>query len=464
MFDWEEEGQEDSFRDELERFESLVNSGNIGFFDSDTLEGVVDHYLISGFYSKAENAASIGMDQYPFQGIFFIRKAQALSGLGRLREALELMDVAETKLVNLTELYATKAAVFSQLKDSKRAIALYKKALLHADDEEKDDIFLDLATELQQINDFKGAVDILTQAMQLNPNNEGALYELAFCFDQLEDTEQAINAYKRFLDENPYSYTAWYNLGNTFSKSNQFSEAIEAYEYCVAINEQFSPAYFNLGNAYISNEQHVKAIDAFLQCIAIDGEDAHSLVYLAEAYENNEQLDLAWDNYQKALSHAPDLAEAWIGLGIVKDLEGNSKSGLRYIERALELDPDSSSYYHVYAGALENSDMIDEANDAYLKSLELDPSNEDCYFDYVDFLIVNHIGIVRSFVEQYTYKHQQLFSILPMIYLSWTSGETQLAKLMLIECYNKDPEKTKEIFERFPDLAEVEELLNLTRD
>lgn len=463
MLEWGDEEQEDDFRDELERYESQLSSGSIGFFDSDSLEAIVDHYLISGFYSKAEHVASIGMEQYPFHTLFFVRRAQSLSGLGRLKDALNQLDDIENRVVNQTELFATKAAIFSQLKDSKRSILFYRKALEQADNEEKDDLFLDLATELEQLNDYRAAIKVLQEAMHLNPNNEGALYELAYCYDQIDDNEQAIRAYQLFLDENPYSYTAWYNLGNTFSKVQNFEMAIESYEFCVTINDKFSPAYFNLGNAYLSNEQFQHAVKSFLRCIELDGEDAHTYCYLAESYENLEDLPAAWDYYQKALTLIPELAEAWIGLGIVKDLEGEPKLGLRYIQRALELEPDNPSYHHVFAGALENAEMYEEAGIAYLDCLELDPANEDCFFDYVDYLIEYKTGEARTFVEKYSLEHHYFFSILPLIYISWIQNEKQTAKIMLIECFNKEPEKTKDLFVRYPDLAEVEELVNLTK-
>jgi tetratricopeptide (TPR) repeat protein len=465
MFDWEDDNDsfENHLNDDLQRFESQLESNSVGFFDSDRLEAIIDHYLMNGNYSKGELAAEVGIQQYPFNTLFQIRRAQAMSGLGKLKEALELLDSAEKIDAESMELFLTKATIFSQLRDSKRAVNFFKRALELADREEKDEIFLDLATELEQLKDFKSAVEVLEEAMRSNPKNEGALYELAFCFDQLGDNSRAINTYRKFLDDNPYSFTAWYNLGNTYSKEEMFQDAITAYEYCTAINDRFSPAYFNMGNAQLTLEQYNESIESFERCIEIDGDDALTYCYLGETNEQLENLPLAWDFYQKALSIAPNLAEAWLGLGIVKDLEGHSKESLHYIERALEIEPNMDGYYHVYAGALENAEMYEEAEEAYLACLTLEPTNEDCYFDYVDFLVENRIGEARTFVENYILTHQLFFSILPIIYLNWISNNPEGAKIMLIESFNKDPEKTKDVFIRYPELADVEELVNLTR-
>ncbi len=461
MFDWEDEAQENHLNEDLTRFEEQLATNSFGFYDSDRLEGIIDHYLINGLYTKAEAAAEVGLQQYPFYSLFSIRKAQAMSGLGKLKEALNVLEPIEKMDPDSLDLLLTKATIFSQLRDSKHAIKYFRAALEQADIEDRDEIYLDLANELEQTRDFKGAVEVLEAAMKANPKNEGALYELAFCLDQLGDVERAIRSYSRFLDDNPYSFTAWYNLGNTYSKSERFAEAITAYEYCVVINDRFSPAYFNMGNAQLTLEQYQESIESFERCLEIDGNDPLTFCYLGEAYEHLEQLDKAWDFYQQSLNMAPNLAEAWLGLGIVKDLQGKPKESLHYIERALELEPGMDGYYHVYAGALENAGMIEEADAAYLKCLELDSGNEDAFFDYVDYLMDHSPVEVRVFVENFLNANNHFFAILPIIYLNWLAGRKDETKLLLVESLNVNRDKTLELFDRYPELKEEPELFNL---
>jgi tetratricopeptide (TPR) repeat protein len=463
MFDWEEENFENHLNEDIERFEAQLERNDFGFFDSERLEGIIDHYLMNANYSKGEVAAEVGIQQYPFYSLFKIRKAQAMSGQGKLKEALVILDEAEQLDPSSMELVLTKATIFSQLRDSRRAVNFYKQALELAEKDEKDEIYLDLASELEQLNDFKGAVEVLRAAMKHNPKNEGALYELAFCFDQLGSNKEAIKTYKQFLDDNPYSFTAWYNLGNTYSKAERFSDAITAYQYCTAINDRFAPAFFNMGNAQLTLEQYSESIESFERCLELDGDDPLTFCYLGEANEQMNNLDLAWEYYQRSLTLAPALAEAWLGLGIVKDLQGKPKESLHYIERALEIEPNLDSYYHVYAGALENSGMLAEAEEAYLACLTLDPTNEDCFFDYVDFLLENKVGEARSFVEQYVQKHTIFHTVLPLIYFNFLAGRMEESKMMLVEALNKDAEKTKEVFIRYPELANVAEFVTLAR-
>ncbi len=162
MFDWEDDAQENHLNDDIARFEQQLTTNDFGFYDSDCLEGIIDHYLINGLYTKAEIAAEVGSLQYPFYTLFSIRKAQAMSGLGKLKEALNILEPIERVDPNSLDMLLTKATIFSQLRDNKNAIKYFKTALEHADAEDCDEIYLDLANELEQIRDFKGAVEVFS--------------------------------------------------------------------------------------------------------------------------------------------------------------------------------------------------------------------------------------------------------------------------------------------------------------
>jgi tetratricopeptide (TPR) repeat protein len=257
MFDDDEDDFSDSnLNEDLEQFEAHLKGKSIGFLDSDRLEAIIDHYIINGQYSKAKSAADHGVYHFQYNPVFTLRKAQAMSGMGLLHDALELMNQIEKTNFDNPEVFLTKAALFSQLRDSKNAIRYFRLALKLCEPEDRDEIFLDIAMEYQNLNQFKEAIEVLKEAIRINANNEGALYEIAYCYDRLGDYQQAINCYTSFIDENPYSFTAWYNLGNAYSKSENFERSVWAYDYSILINPDFGPTHFNIGNAYLTLEKY----------------------------------------------------------------------------------------------------------------------------------------------------------------------------------------------------------------
>lgn len=464
MFDDEDDDYfEGNLSEDLERFEAHLKGEPIGFLDSDRLEMLIDHFLINNQYTKAKACADHAISQFSYNPLFHLRKAQAISALGQLKEALHLLSQVEKWESPSCELLLTKASIFSQLRDSKNAIKYFKDALALSEPEDRDEIYLDLAMEYENANDYKNAVLVLKEAIKYNPHNEGAIYEIAFCYDQIGEYENAIKCYSDFIDENPYSFTAWYNLGNAYSKLENFEKAVWAYEYCILINEDFGPVYFNIASAFLSQEKYDMAIESFKKCMELDGEDPMALCYIGEAYEQLNDLKEARNYYMKSLELAPLLPDAWLGLGIITDLEGDSKEALVLLNKAAKLDPENAGIYHVLAGAYEKLNDLIQAEEYYQLSLALDPSDEECLTNYIELLknssIMNAFDYLREFNDKIG--GNAIGPVLE-VNLLWLLGRKEEAISKFTLCVEKDKTKAKEIFEINPELLNVQEFVHLT--
>ena len=467
MFDNEEEDDDfldNKLNEDIEIFEAHLKGIAIGFMDSDRLEALIDHFLIIGQYVKAKKASEMGVYHFAYNPLFNLRLAQSLSGLGLLPDALDILNQIEKTIINTVEFQLTKGAIFSQLRDHKNALRYFKSALEFCDDEDRDDVYLDIAMEHQHLGDFKSAIKILGEALKINPQNESALYEMAFCYDQSGNYDKAIQCYSDFIDENPYSFTAWYNLGNAFSKSENYEKAIWAYDYSVLINPSFGPVHFNMGNAYLSIEKYHQAIEKFQTCITLDGDDAMALCYIGEAHEQLNEFALARHYYQLSIALAPNLPEAWLGLGIVEDLEGNTKEGIVLILKALDFDPENAAIHHVLAGAYEKINHNVEADKYYQSSLLIDAEDEDCLTDYVAFKTKKSSSEAMQFLRRFSTDHVNPISAVLEVNLNWLLGQKKFALELFAQCLSNDESKAKQLFEINPALLDDEDFVSLAQD
>jgi tetratricopeptide (TPR) repeat protein len=465
MFDDEEQSNEffeGSLKEDLEKFESFLKRDTIGFFDTDRWEAMIDHYLIAAQYSKALLCVEEALTQFSYSPLFKLRKAQALSATGNLKEALNLLTEIERSDVPSMEVLLSKASVFSQLKDTKNAIKYFKGAIIEAAPEDRDEIYLDLAMEYQNNDEYQLAINVLIEAVNANKSNEGAIYELAYCYDQIGDTEKSIQCYSDFIDDNPYSFTAWYNLGNAYSKLEKHEKALWAYDYCILINDDFGPAYFNLGHTSLSLNRYTKAIEHFEKCMELDGDDPLALCYIGECHEQLNQLELARHYYKRSLELAPMLPDAWLGLGIVEDMEGNTQEGLTLILKASELDPNNPSIYHVLAGAYEKLEEHDKAIEYYEMSLNLDANDEECLLNYVDFLSTESNQVALDYLEMFEEINSgnALVNVLKVSVL-WRLGHSERSIELFKSCLTIDRDKALELFEINPALKNVSEFVLL---
>ena len=464
MFDDEEEDafDEKNLSEELARFDAFINGGTFGFLDSDRWELLIDHFLLNGQYNKALMCTEEALSQFSYNNLFKLRMAQCHSAMGELKESINLLSYLERVGMNSFELLLTKASVFSQLKDSKNAIKYFRNALQSASKEDRDEIYLDLAVEYENDGNYKAALKVLKEAVKSNPNNESAIYEIAFCYDHLGEYETSIKCYSDFIDENPYSFTAWYNLGNAHSKLETFDKAIWAYDYCILINEDFGPVYFNIANAYLAKEKFTKAIEHFHKCIELDGDDPVALCYIGECHEQLNELELAKMFYKRSLELAPLLPDAWLGLGIIEDIEGNTREGITFIKKASKLDVENAGVYHVLAGAYEKVEEFENADDNYQLSLALDPNDEECLMNYIGLLKRGSVQSALNYLNSYeALKQDNKILLVLKVSVLWELGDKTEAIHLFKKCIEVNKEKALELFEINPSLKTVSELVSL---
>lgn len=463
MFDDEDDDHIENFlQEDIDQFEAHFKGKALGFIDSDRLEAVIDYYLMNSQFGKAQKAAEIGDAHFSFNPTFKLRIAQSMSGLGHLTDALEVIKHLETTVLPKLEVYVTRASIYSQLRDSENAIRYLKMALALADEEDRKEIFLDIAIEYQHQRDFESAISTLKKALKVDPSNEAALYEIAFCYDRIHNYKEAIAAYTKYIDDHPYSNVAWYNLGNAYSKIEDYDKSIWAYDYSILINDKFSAVHFNMGNAYLSLGKYHQAIERFEASMAIDGDDAMAFCYLGEAHEQLKEYELAKNYYRLSLELEPELSEAWLGLGIIEDILGNTKEGIILIHKALDFDPTSSSICLVLANAYHKLCDRENANIFFIQSITVSPSDDETLVDYIHFLMEEAASKALNYLDT---NHDVLIDneayIQMYIHVLIDLKDFKKALMLFSSLTTSNYEQVKELLEWNPSILNYKEFVNL---
>ncbi len=447
---------EQNVNDDLKAFNEMYKNNNYTFFDCDRIEGIIDHLFVSGQYKKAIWAAEKAFEQFPFNPIFKLRKAQAMSLSGELKEAIQILLEIERQGEKSQDLFLSLASSFSQLRDSDSAIKYFTKALGVSDQEERADIYIDLAMEYENQDEFLKAIKVLEKGIKEDPKNESLVYEMAYCYDQLGGYEKAIQCFQEYIDIEPYSYTAWYNLANAYARIKEYEKAIWAYDYCIVINEEFAPAYFNIGNTYAELEMFEEALVNYQKCVEIDGDDAMVYCSIGECLEELEHYEEALIAYKKSSDLLPQLADAWAGRGVVNNVLGKGKVAIQEIKKAIEMEPSNYSYHHSLANILEDQSHTTEAIAAYHKAIELNNTDDRLIIEYLHCL--TNEDPVRAMELFYAEEriHETNASKLAMTYTYWVMNRRTDAQLILEDLIHNDPSLAKSLFLHFPSLEEVE--------
>jgi len=132
----------------------------------------------------------------------------------------------------------------------------------------KDPAFLSLINKgndlLSQGNSAE-AVKVLTEAMQMNSQDEDVHYNLAVALVQAGKPQDAVLQYEEALKIMPNYVEAHNNLGNLLLKLGRTDEGIKHFEEAIKIMPDYASAHNNLGNALQKMGQPSNALPHFLQ-------------------------------------------------------------------------------------------------------------------------------------------------------------------------------------------------------
>src|SRR5487761_2227385 len=119
---------------------------------------------------------------------------------------------------------------FYSLPDQKGAVAAARKAL----DPKNPDSLFKLAQAQLGIWQNKEAVETLTKALALSPDNAAYLTERGHRYLPLREFAKARADLKRASAIDPKNMAAWYHLGLSHYFLNEFSDAADAFAHAVA--------------------------------------------------------------------------------------------------------------------------------------------------------------------------------------------------------------------------------------
>ncbi len=462
MFEDEEFNNLD-FNSQLVRFENILKQGQSVYFDVEVFEEIIDHFIGHNEYKKALRGLEMALTQHPGNTNLLLLKADLYLSTGKLSKSLECLTLIEQVEPYNSQVFVLKANVYSQQRKFEEAIYFLKQAINFAEEEDKIELTIDLAVEYENAEKYDKAIQCLKQALKSNPDNETALYEIAYCYEISGKNKESLKFYQDFIDEQPYSYLAWHNLGTALIKDSKIPEALDAFDYCLAINEDFSTAHFNKATVLMMDEKYHDAINHFNETIIREEALSLTYLYLGECYEKIGEAVLAEQNYLKAIELDEEFAESYVSVALLKMNSSNLVEAQYYISKAISLDPQNADFWYINAEILENSFEDAKANEAYLKAISFDETNLDILVDYSNFLQNYeglHIAIDFMHEKEEIFKNNELFYYrLSSIY--YMHGKLQEAYVQFEKGLSINPTTNNFAFDFYPQMELDQHILYL---
>ena len=352
----------------IAKFESMLKTDDVYFFDAEDFEDIIHHYLNNGKVSLAKKAIKISLEQHPETINLKLLEVEVLVFENKLDLAISQLDVLESLDSENEEIYIQRANIWSKQDKHDLAIACLQRALEISED--TTDIFALLGMEYLFLEDFAKAKENFIICVAADPQDYASLYNIVYCFEYLEDPKGAIDYLNGYLEGQPYCEVAWHQLGKQYMSENLFKEALTAFDFAIISDESFIGAYFEKAMVLEKLKRYNEAIENYQTTIDLDDPTAHAYLRIGRCHEKIGNTELAQQFYYKTVHEDPLLDKGWLAITNFYIKEKKFEKALFYINKALHIDTENEVYWKKCAEINVSLNQLDEADFSFKQAVE----------------------------------------------------------------------------------------------
>jgi tetratricopeptide (TPR) repeat protein len=369
----------------LTKFESMLKTNHVLFFDSEEFENIIHHYLNQGKIALAKKAIKLGLDQHPTSINLRLFKVEIYVFEDKLIQADTLLNELYILDPMNEEIYIQKANIFSKKDDHAQAIEVLKKALKLTDDVV--DLYSLIGMEYLFLDQFEEAKEYFMKCLDEDLEDYSSLYNIIYCFEFLNQTEEAIGYLNVFLDKNPYCEVAWHQLGKQYYTLKNYKKALASFDFAIISDETFIGAYIERGKVLEKLKRFEEAIENYSITLKLDEPTSFALLRIGSCYEKLKNDDLAVQYYYKTVHEDPLLDKGWIAITRYYNRKRNYQKALYYINKAINIDSENVVYWKLYSQISQRLNLFEEAERGFKKTLELGNYELNTWLSRGDLLI-----------------------------------------------------------------------------
>ena len=229
----------------------------------------------------------------------------------------------------------------------------------------------------EQTKEFPKAIEAYQFNIQLEPTFTESHIHLGVLQYRLKKFPEAITHLSEAVRLTPKQPEPHIVLGLAHLQTDQFEKASEAFKEGIRYNPKSADLHFNLGTAYDKMNRFEDVVRTMERALSLDPHHTDALNYLGYSYaERGIEIDQALSLTKQAVALKPENGYYVDSLGWAFYKSGLLVEALTEIKRAVALVGDDPVIYEHLGEIYMKQQKLADAREAWLHSLELDPSNE----------------------------------------------------------------------------------------
>ncbi|TPD73590.1 tetratricopeptide repeat protein [Flavobacterium microcysteis] len=375
---------EEDYNLSLSKFESMLKTNKVLFFDSEEFEEIILHYLDMGKASLAKKALKLALEQHPRSTGLKLVQVEMLVYDDKLETAEKLLNELYAIEPQNEEIFIQKANIYSKRDNHEKAVELLQEALKLTDDYA--DVYNLIGMEYLFMDNLEFAKENFIKCLEEDVEDQAALYNVVYCFEFLDQNKEAIDFLEKYIDRNPYSEIAWHQSGRLYYGLQDYENALRCFDYASMIDDEFMGAFMEKAKSLERLKRYEEAIESYNRTIELDDPTSYALLRIGKCYEKLGNKPLALKYFHKTVHEDPLLDKGWIAITDFYVRQKNYQKALFYVNKAIGIDNENRLYWKRYATINKALDFLEEAEMGYRKAVEFGDYELDTWLYWIDIL------------------------------------------------------------------------------
>lgn len=404
---------EEDYNLSLSKFESMLKTNKVFFFDSEEFEEIILHYLDMGKANLAKKALKLGLEQHPKSTGLKLVQVEMLVYDDKLEIAEKMLNELYAIEPTNEEIFIQKANIYSKRDNHVKAVELLQEALKYTED--LADVYNLIGMEYLFMDNLEKAKENFKSCLEVDIEDQSALYNVVYCYEFLDQNAEAIEYLKTYIDRNPYSEIAWHQQGRLYYGLKDYVNAVRAFEYATYIDDEFMGAFMENGKALERLKRYEDAIENYQRTIDLDDPTSYALLRIGKCHEKLGNKAEALKYFNKTVHEDPLLDKGWIAITDFYVRQKNYQKALFYVNKALAIDDQNRAYWKRFATINKAMNFYEEAELGFRKAVEFGDDHLDTWLFWIDILqflgefdsaVITSLQATELFPEEYQIEYR----------------------------------------------------------
>jgi tetratricopeptide (TPR) repeat protein len=454
---------EEDYNLSLSKFESMLKTNKVLFFDSEEFEEIILHYLDMGKASLAKKALKLALEQHPRSTGLKLVQVEMLVYDDKLETAEKLLNELYAIEPQNEEIFIQKANIYSKRDNHEKAVELLQEALKLTDDYA--DVYNLIGMEYLFMDNLELAKENFIKCLEEDVEDQAALYNVVYCFEFLDQNKEAIAFLEKYIDRNPYSEIAWHQSGRLYYGLQDYENALRCFDYASMIDDEFMGAFMEKAKSLERLKRYEEAIESYNRTIELDDPTSYALLRIGKCYEKLGNKPLALKYFHKTVHEDPLLDKGWIAITDFYVRQKNYQKALFYVNKAIGIDNENRLYWKRYATINRALDFLEEAEMGYRKAVEFGDYELDTWLYWIDILqnLGEYDAAIHTLLQASEYFPEEFQLEYRLAGLYFVEGDEAKGKFHLSNGLRVSFENHTILENLFPDVwarEDVQEMIN----